>query len=103
MAIVVACEGCGKRWKAPDHYAGRKARCTQCGNAIMVGASPPVPSSPTDARGRREATGLSKQAPGKEATPPEDRPKKQKKKQPKQDEPERDEPEFAIPNWMWWA
>lgn len=36
MPIRLSCSCCGKRWKAPDHYAGRKAKCGQCGASFLV-------------------------------------------------------------------
>ena len=35
MAIEVSCE-CGKRLRARDELAGRKARCPGCGKSIVV-------------------------------------------------------------------
>jgi len=39
MAIKVACPACGKRLRARDRHAGRRAKCAACGGAIEV----PVP------------------------------------------------------------
>ena len=40
MAIPFVCSECGKHLRAPDHLAGRKARCSACGGVIRV---PPAP------------------------------------------------------------
>ena len=36
MPISVRCPSCGKKLKAPDSAAGKRAKCPQCGNAIKV-------------------------------------------------------------------
>ncbi len=36
MAIVVHCEKCGSRFKAPDSAAGRDAKCPKCGETIFI-------------------------------------------------------------------
>ncbi len=45
MPIVVGCS-CGKRFKAPDHLAGKKVKCPNCGNPLVVPAEQPGPSAP---------------------------------------------------------
>lgn len=42
MAISVVCEACGKRFGAPDAFAGKKVKCRGCGNTIAIpgGAEP---------------------------------------------------------------
>lgn len=36
MSIVVTCDTCGKKLKAPDKYEGKKGKCPTCGAAILV-------------------------------------------------------------------
>ena len=36
MAIETECEGCGVQLRVADEYAGRQARCPQCGNEYAV-------------------------------------------------------------------
>ena len=36
MSISTECPECGKRLKAPDSAAGRKAKCPQCGAAVPI-------------------------------------------------------------------
>lgn len=36
MAIPVACGSCGSRMNAPDHAAGKTAKCPKCSNPITV-------------------------------------------------------------------
>jgi hypothetical protein len=45
MAIELTCEGCGRRFEAPDRAAGRKGRCPACGQEIAV----PVPDEGAEA------------------------------------------------------
>src|SRR5687768_12300686 len=35
MPIVVECN-CGKRFNAPDAYAGKRAKCTACGAELLI-------------------------------------------------------------------
>jgi hypothetical protein len=46
MSIMVACQ-CGKRFKAADQHAGKKARCPGCGQALTIPA-PPRPVEEAD-------------------------------------------------------
>ena len=34
--IDFKCNGCGRGFTVPDHYAGRKAKCKTCGDAVTV-------------------------------------------------------------------
>ncbi|WP_435009326.1 hypothetical protein P12x_000578 [Tundrisphaera lichenicola] len=49
MAIVLTCEGCGRRVKVPDQAAGRKGKCPACDREILVpggqAAAAPSPAS----------------------------------------------------------
>ena len=51
MAITTTCSGCGKTLAVADEYAGRQARCPQCGQiyTVPMSTSPvsPSPMSPT--------------------------------------------------------
>ncbi|MDZ7616265.1 MAG: hypothetical protein U1E05_04625, partial [Patescibacteria group bacterium] len=40
MAIEFAC-GCGKRLRAAAEHAGKSARCSQCGQIVMIPAATP--------------------------------------------------------------
>src|SRR5579862_5281764 len=35
--ISVTCNGCGKTLQAPDGFAGKRAKCKQCGAAMVIG------------------------------------------------------------------
>jgi hypothetical protein len=63
MSIVVTCS-CSQTYRLPDRYAGKKAKCRECGKAISVPAAAKVGS---EARGKRKS---SDGAP-KSAEPPE--------------------------------
>lgn len=39
MAIETRCHGCGKRLRVADEYAGRQARCPECGYVYTVSAA----------------------------------------------------------------
>ena len=39
MAIVAECAVCGKRFKADEKQAGKKARCSQCGTVFVIAAA----------------------------------------------------------------
>lgn len=54
MSITVSCQ-CGKRLRVADNYAGRRARCPQCGNVLQIPAAEPS-SEETD---RQPATEFS--------------------------------------------
>src|SRR5688500_6601379 len=43
MAIEGSCE-CGKRLRAPDGSAGRRAKCPGCGRVLQVPAGPATPA-----------------------------------------------------------
>jgi hypothetical protein len=47
MAISVACNQCGKALRVKDEWAGKKAKCPQCGNTflVMAGVGAPVPAA----------------------------------------------------------
>src|SRR5687768_6298601 len=38
MAIVAECPRCGKRFKADEKLAGKKAKCSQCAHVFAIGA-----------------------------------------------------------------
>ena len=47
MAIVVAeCPVCGKRFKADERQAGKKAKCSQCGNVFVIGGGAAAAGAP---------------------------------------------------------
>lgn len=52
MAITVQCEQCGKSFAIPDHLAGRRGRCDQCGHVFWLTA----PSSSSSSAGGRSSS-----------------------------------------------
>ena len=44
MSIRVECQDCGRRFQAPENFAGRRAKCPKCSAIIRVGTGPPQPS-----------------------------------------------------------
>lgn len=49
--ILVTCPGCGKRLNVKDEYAGRKAKCPNCGTILVIptlstAAASPIPTPP---------------------------------------------------------
>lgn len=64
MPIAIRCAACQTQLKAPDHLAGRAAKCPKCGTAIAVPAiaAPPAPAAapaaprPATARTAKAAT-----------------------------------------------
>jgi hypothetical protein len=54
MAIVAECPVCGKRFKADEKQAGKKAKCSQCANVFVIGggrgdAPPAAAAAPAQA------------------------------------------------------
>jgi len=108
VPILVVCEACGKKLKAPDSYAGRKAKCSQCGNIIHIGTpaeAEPQPKLPErEERAQRlptrpkapEPEEADADEPGDEV----DRPKKKKKKKKKK---RRSQPDQSVPEWLVWT
>jgi hypothetical protein len=41
MPILIQCDRCSSRFKAPDNYAGKVGKCPKCGNGIAVPSSDP--------------------------------------------------------------
>src|SRR5258706_1425354 len=71
MAIVVAeCPVCGKRFKADERQAGRKAKCSKCGAAFVIGANAPAAPEGKPTEGGVDAMfGPSPSAPSVRASP----------------------------------
>ena len=44
MSIRVECQGCGRKFQAPEKLAGRRTKCPKCSAVIQVGARPLQPS-----------------------------------------------------------
>lgn len=44
MSIPIQCGQCGKRYQAPDAFAGRSVKCKDCGAAIPVPSPTPAPA-----------------------------------------------------------
>ncbi len=47
MSIAVAC-ACGKRFKAKDEYAGKRAKCPACGQPLTIPQPPPAKPATDD-------------------------------------------------------
>jgi hypothetical protein len=47
MPISVACNQCGKQLRVKDEWAGKKAKCPQCGNTFLVTAGGAAAAAPT--------------------------------------------------------
>src|SRR5688500_7086741 len=46
MAIVAECPRCGKRLKADEKLAGKKAKCSQCAHVFVIGGAGPAQQEP---------------------------------------------------------
>lgn len=55
MSIALNCPACGKRYELDDALAGKKARCSGCGEVFRVPAGPSGSSSGTTSGKRRTA------------------------------------------------
>src|SRR5687768_5574069 len=83
MPIEVSCE-CGKRLRAPDSSAGRRAKCPGCGRVLQVPAAPGAPAVGVKAAAPQQAplppvpaagaSAARPPAPRKPAPPPRARP-----------------------------
>ena len=47
MPLLTICQGCGKQYRVDDRYAGKKAKCKNCGASMTV-PMPATPKEPTD-------------------------------------------------------
>jgi hypothetical protein len=47
MPLLTICQGCGKQYRVDEKYAGKKAKCKNCGASMLV-PMPAVPKEPTD-------------------------------------------------------
>ncbi len=79
MAILTTCASCNSKMKAPDHLAGKKAKCPKCGHATPVPTNlstsvATAPSKPNKPAPSAAVTTESKVK--KKAAPPEAKPKK---------------------------
>ncbi|NLE37013.1 MAG: hypothetical protein GX621_03215 [Pirellulaceae bacterium] len=45
MSLEISCPTCGKQYKVPESYVGRKAQCKACGSQMAI----PAPSPPAEA------------------------------------------------------
>lgn len=80
MAIVAECRACGKRFKADEKQAGKKAKCSGCGNVFVIGGgdaapatvvtSSPAPVTPTKVVARPTPQIKPEPAPVPEVAPP---------------------------------
>ena len=42
MSITAVCPSCGKRFQAPEQFAGKKVKCKGCGVAFRIGGESPA-------------------------------------------------------------
>ena len=53
MSISIACDQCGKQYTVADELAGKRAKCKECGNTLVIAppqapaASDPPPADPS--------------------------------------------------------
>lgn len=47
VAIVFRCEKCGRRYKVPEEKAGKRAKCSDCGERMTVPAPPKMEELPS--------------------------------------------------------
>ncbi|MDB5318414.1 MAG: hypothetical protein JWN40_45 [Phycisphaerales bacterium] len=64
MAIVAECPACGKRFKADESKAGKKAKCSKCGEVFVIGpgAAPSATTGSVNVGALSPATGLRRTA-----------------------------------------
>src|SRR5688500_3560155 len=53
--IDFKCNGCGRAFTVPDHYAGRSAKCKTCGTSVVVPFAAEVLTIPAQVPGHRPA------------------------------------------------
>lgn len=46
MPISATCSGCSSKFNAPDHAAGKRAKCPKCGFVITISPPQPLPVPP---------------------------------------------------------
>jgi hypothetical protein len=46
MAILFACSACGKTYRVPDEFAGRKTKCRQCGAELPIPGAQAISAVP---------------------------------------------------------
>ena len=52
MPIDVSCQSCGKRYRVAEKFTGKRVRCKNCGQPMLVPAAPEfVPAPPLGAGG----------------------------------------------------
>jgi hypothetical protein len=118
MSLIIVCPSCGSKLKVPDNFAGRRAKCSKCGNPISVPATeePEVIARPAPRlapaqeqmkpkpQERYEPEPQAKYGPGPQepeevdADADEDRPKRRKKKKRLKKRPAQ-----GNSTWMWWT
>jgi hypothetical protein len=118
MSLIIVCPSCGSKLKVPDNFAGRRAKCSKCGNPISIPATgepevaarpapkvvpAPQPVNPKPKEryelGPQEEYGPEPQKPeAVETAADENRPKRRKKKKQLKTRPSQ-----GIPTWLWWA
>lgn len=73
MPIEVQCGGCGKRYNVGDQFAGKKAKCKNCGAVMVVPQPVPVEAAPDmdyDALAALESTGQIDESAAVQVAPP---------------------------------
>ena len=99
MAIEFKCQGCEKKLRVPDEFAGRKAKCPNCQTILQVPANsqsetveplevqPPIASSSSDLFAGLDSSDSSQPSYGQSPSPfatsnPYSRPQQQRPQQP---------------------
>jgi hypothetical protein len=49
--LLIVCESCGGKFRAPDKAAGKRVKCPKCANMIQVPEADPAPSDDPNAAG----------------------------------------------------
>ena len=67
--ISVKCPSCSKAYNVDDKFAGKKAKCKECGAVMSIPESAPAPEPLADASALAELEAAAQQAPRAEPTP----------------------------------
>ncbi len=113
MPIRVDCLSCGGRLNAPDHLAGRKAKCPRCHSILSIEAAAPPAVSPPAPKERKLAKPRKPQPEERIIAEPETRNEpeaeeevvaakaaKKTKRKKRRRPPKRSEQQ--VPTWVWW-
>lgn len=69
MAISVECDDCGKKYRLPDRFAGKRVSCEKCGSKIRVPTEDEVYYDPVPLRRSRSTAASRKKAAKSSAMP----------------------------------